>query len=235
MNQNYINAFELSEGEIKREQASFISKVYGWMSVALIVTGLISIYVANSEQLVELVFSNRLVFYGMLIGELLLVGYLTAAIQSMSAATAKIIFLIYAVLNGVTMAFIFMLYTAESIGSTFLITAGTFAVMSAYGYFTKRDLTSMGNLMRMALIGLIIATVVNIFLNSTILYWATTYIGVLIFVGLVAYDTQKIKALYDPNAGYENVNKGTIMGALSLYLDFINLFLFLLRIFGRRK
>jgi FtsH-binding integral membrane protein len=182
------------------------------------------------------VVGNRIIFYALLFGELGLVWFVTARIDSLSGVTATFLFLLYSVLNGLTFSVIFLVYTASSIGSTFFVTAATFGVMSIYGYTTKRDLTSLGNLMFMALIGLIIASVVNIFLGSEMLYWITTYAGVLIFVGLTAYDTQKIKQMASTDFGTsENVQKGALMGALRLYLDFINLFLFLLRLFGRRK
>jgi uncharacterized protein len=221
--------------QVRIEQASFISKVYGWMSFALALTGLTAVFVAMTPTLTHLIFGNKLVFYGLIIGELALVAWLSLAIQKMSATMATSVFLGYSVLNGVTMASIFLIYTTSSIASTFFITAGTFAAMSVYGYTTKRDLTSMGNLLMMALMGLIIASIVNIFMKSPMLYWITTYAGVLIFVGLIAYDTQKIKDMnIIGNEGTDEDRKEAIMGALSLYLDFINLFLYLLRIFGRR-
>lgn len=179
--------------QIQIEQASFITKVYGWMSMALVVTGITAILVASSPALINLVIGNRLVFFGLIIGEVLLVGYLAAAVHRMSADMAVLAFLFYALLNGLTLSILFVVYTSGSIASTFFITAGTFAAMSAYGYFTKKDLTSIGNLLFMALIGLVIATVVNLFLQNAMIYWITTFAGVLIFVGLTAYDTQKIK------------------------------------------
>ena len=156
--------------------------------------------------------------------------------QKISAASAGIVFLLYAILNGITFSLIFLIYTSSSIALTFLITAGTFGIMSLYGYFTKRDLTTVGNIATMALIGLIIASVINLFLSNDIVYWITTYAGVLIFVALTAYDTQKLKQLYlvgESTVGGER--KEAIVGALTLYLDFINLFLLLLRIFGRQR
>ena len=221
--------------QVRIEQASFISKVYGWMSFALALTGLTAVFVAMTPTLTHLIFGNKLVFYGLIIGELALVAWLSLAIQKMSATMATSVFLGYSVLNGVTMASIFLIYSASSIASTFFITAGTFAAMSVYGYTTKRDLTSMGNLLMMGVMGLIIASIVNIFMKSPMLYWITTYAGVLIFVGLIAYDTQKIKDMnIIGNEGTDEDRKEAILGALSLYLDFINLFLYLLRIFGRR-
>jgi FtsH-binding integral membrane protein len=227
---------DLTQEQIASEQASFISKVFGWMSLALVVTAITATQVAGSAAAIELIFSSRFVFLGLLLVEVLVVSYLSAAIGNMSATAATAVFLLYAILNGITFSVIFLIYTASSIAGTFFITAGTFAAMSAYGYFTKRDLTSWGNLLFMALIGLVIATVVNIFWNNSILYWITTYAGILIFVGLTAYDTQKIKELnIIGNEGTEDDRKEAIMGALTLYLDFINLFLLLLRLFGRKK
>ncbi|MBD2703115.1 Bax inhibitor-1/YccA family protein [Spirosoma sp. BT702] len=235
--QSYSNQHPyLSAEDIKREQAAFMTQVYGWMTVALLVTAVVSIWVASTPAVLNLIFGNRLVFYALLIGEVLLVMSLSAAIQRVSAQTATFMFLGYAVMNGLTLASIFILYTGGSIASTFFVTAGTFGAMSAYGYFTKRDLTSWGGFLLMALIGLIIASVVNLFWQNETLYWVATYAGVLIFVGLTAYDTQKIKEMnVIGNAGTDEDRKEAIMGALRLYLDFINMFLYLLRLFGRRK
>ena len=214
-----------SDAQLKQGQTAYINKVFNWMCLALLITGVTAFFAAGSQELMNLIFSNKLVFYGLLIGEVLLVGYIGANIQKLSTATATALFILYSVLNGVA-----------SIATTFFVTAGTFGAMSAYGYFTKRDLTSIGNLCFMALIGIIIASIVNIFFFNEILYWVITYAGVLIFVGLTAYDTQKIKRMY--RAGMEDSDIGhnlALMGALRLYLDFINMFLFLLRIFGDRK
>ena len=222
------------QASIEAEQARFITKVYGWMSIGLALTGTVAYFVASSPILLQMIFGNRLVFWGLVIGELLMVGYLAAAVTRMSAATATLVYMLYAVLNGVTLSGIFIMYTGASIVGTFLITGGTFAAMSAYGYFTKQDLTRAGNLLFMALIGLVIASVVNIFFRNPIMYWIITYAGILIFVGLAAYDTQKIKQMnIIGNEGTEEDHKEAIMGALTLYLDFINLFLYLLRLFGR--
>ncbi|MDG3583161.1 Bax inhibitor-1/YccA family protein [Galbibacter pacificus] len=226
----------LSQEEIKAEQARFMTKVYGWMSGALILTGLIAAWVANTEAIISVIFSNRLYFYGLLIAEFACVAYLSAVIGKIRANTAITLFLGYAVLNGLTFSVIFLAFTAASIATTFYITAGTFGVMSMYGYYTKTDLTSVGNIAFMGLIGIIIASVVNFFFQNEMLYWIVTYAGVLIFVALTAYDTQKIKQLnIIGNEGTEEDTKEAVMGALTLYLDFINLFLFLLRLFGRRK
>jgi FtsH-binding integral membrane protein len=222
--------------QIQAESQRYMVKVYGWMSFALVVTGFVAMYIASSEELIEMLFSSRITFFGLIILQLVAVASLAGWITRMSANTAMLIFFLYAALNGLTFSVIFLVYTAESIASTFFVTAGTFAAMSIYGYTTKSDLSRWGNLLFMGLIGLIIASVANWFLESTTLYWITTYIGVLLFVALTAYDTQKIKATnIIGNEGTEEDSKEAIMGALTLYLDFINLFLFLLRIFGRKK
>jgi FtsH-binding integral membrane protein len=184
----------------------------------------------------NLVFGNRWTFFGLIILEFAAVGVLVSLINRMTANVATLIFILYSIFNGITLSCIFTKYTSESIASTFFVTAGTFAAMSLYGYTTKTDLTKWGNLLFMGVIGLIIASVVNWFLQSSMLYWITTCVGVIIFVGLTAYDTQKIKQTnIIGNEGTDQDHKEAIMGALTLYLDFINLFLYLLRIFGRRK
>ena len=211
-------------------------KVYLWMSLALAITGFTAFYVANSQTLMMKILGNQLVFWGLVIAELALVVGLSAAINKLSLTTATIMFVVYSVINGVTMSFIFLAYTFSSVASVFFITAGTFAAMALFGYFTKTDLTSFGKLFMMALIGIIIATIVNIFVKSEGLTMILNYLGVLVFVGLTAYDSQKIKQmlLTAPDAG-EGAQKLALLGSLSLYLDFINLFLYLLRIFGTRR
>lgn len=217
-------------------QAAFMSKVYTWMSGGLAITGLIAMYVASTPSLIQAITGNTFLFFGLIIGEIFLVGYLVSVIKKISAQTAGIIFTAYAALNGLTLAVVFSIYSQQSIASTFFVTAGTFAIMSFYGYYTKKDLTSWGNLLFMALIGIIIASVVNFFMQSEMMYWLITYAGVLIFVGLTAYDTQKIKRMGAASeVGSEEESKSAIVGALMLYLDFINLFLLLLRILGDRK
>lgn len=191
--------------------------------------------VSNSYAMQQLIFGSRFMFLGLIIAELALVWYVSARIQSLSFTTATGLFMLYSFINGLTLSVIFLAYTTTSIASTFFVTAGTFGAMSLYGYFTKKDLTSLGNLLFMLLIGLIIATVVNIFWANSTLYWITTYAGIFIFVGLTAYDTQKIKRLLNGQEITEESQKMALLGALSLYLDFINLFLYLLRIFGDRK
>ena len=221
---------------IKSYQALYMNKVYNWMALALTVTGFVAYFTATSGTLIESIVSSRILFFGLLIGELALVVYLTSAINRLSQSSAIAVFLLYSVLNGLTMSVIFLVYTTGSIASTFFVTAGTFAAMSLYGYTTKTDLSSIGNMAFMALIGVIIASVVNWFLQSEMLYWIVTYLGVAIFVGLTAYDTQKLKEIGSRGfVDQENMEKMSILGALTLYLDFINLFLFLLRILGNRR
>ncbi len=217
-------------------ERSFINKVYGWMTLALVITAGVALYVASTPALINLIFGSKIIFYGIIILELAIVFGLSGMINKMSAGTATALFVIYSALNGLTFATIFLAFTAQSIASTFFVTAGTFGVMTIYGFVTKRDLTKIGSLMFMGLIGIVIASVVNIFLQSSTLYWIVTYAGVIIFVGLIAYDTQKIKNMSGTmaNSGSEIARKGALMGALALYLDFINLFLMLLRIFGNR-
>lgn len=231
-----METFYLSQEQVELEQRTFMTKVYGWMSLALAATGFTSLYVAATPSIMTALLETRFLFYGLIIGELVLVMTLSAAIARFSSQVAMLIFFAYAILNGVTFSLIFLIYTTSSIASTFFITAGTFGVMSFFGYVTKRDLTGVGHFMTMGLIGLIIASVVNIFLNNSTIYWMTTYIGIFIFVGLTAYDTQKIKAMnIIGNEGTDEDRKEAIMGALKLYLDFINLFLLLLRITGSRR
>lgn len=230
-----MNVQHLTASEVKTIQASFINKVYGWMALALAITGFVALRTASSD-LVNMIAGSRFLFFALIIGELGLVIWLSRSIESMKASKAIALFLLYSALNGLTLSILFLIYTSASIASTFFITAGTFGVMSAYGYFTKIDLSSWGNILFMALIGLIIASVVNIFWHSEGLYWIVTYAGVLIFVGLTAYDTQKIKNMsLQIEVESEEGQKGAIMGALALYLDFINMFIFLLRIFGDRR
>jgi len=231
-----MNTQQLTAEQVKSIQATFINKVYGWMALALAIAGFVALRVASSESLVNTIASNQILFFGIIIAEVGLVIWLSSAIESMNATRAITLFLLYSALNGLTFSVLFLIYTAASIASTFFVTAGTFGVMSAYGYFTKTDLSSWGNILFMGLIGIIIASIVNIFWHSEVLYWAVTYIGVLVFVGLTAYDTQKIKRMsLEMDVESEEGSKGAIMGALALYLDFINMFIFLLRIFGDRK
>jgi len=226
----------ISEDETIAETQRFFVKVYGWMSVALIITGLVAVWASSNQTITRIILDNEYVFVSLLVFEFLLVMFLVGWIKKISSQTATLILILYAGLNGLTLSVIFLVFTTDSIASTFFITAGTFAIMSVYGYFTKTDLTNLGNLLLMALFGLILSTIINIFFQNELLYWITTFAGILIFIGLIAYDTQKIKKLnIIGNEGKDEDKKESIMGALTLYLDFINLFLDLLRLFGKRK
>jgi len=214
---------------------SFIQGVYNWMALGLGLTGLVAFFVANNPTLLQLIFGNKLIFFGLIIGELALVFTISARVHKMEASTATKLFLLYAALNGATLSVVFLAYTASSIASTFLICAATFGACSIYGMTTKKDLTSWGGFLFMGLIGIIIASVVNIFLQSSAVSMIVSYIGVFIFIGLTVYDTQRLKtmAMTQPEGLDEAViRKGSILGALSLYLNFINMFLFMLHIFG---
>lgn len=213
---------------------TLIRSVYTWMCTALLLTGATATFIANTPSIAEAVVTNKILFWGLIIAQFGVVMAISAQVNKFSLKTLSTLFMLYSVLTGITFSIYFYIYTAESIASTFFITAGTFGAMSLYGYFTKSDLTKLGNLCIMALVGIIIASVVNIFLKSETMYWVVTYIGVLVFIGLVAYDTQKIKALAQMDSN-EQTQKLAICGALTLYLDFINLFLMLLRILGKRK
>lgn len=221
----------------KAAQSTLLRSVYVWMTLALVITGFVSMYVAQSYQLISFIFGNKLALWGMLIAELAVVFYLSARINSISFTKATVMFIIYSILNGATLASIFLVYTMSSIASTFFVAAGTFGVMALYGYVTKSDLTRIGNICLMALIGLIIATLVGMFWQNSMLQMIITYAGVILFVGLTAYDSQKIKRLLtaDGIEVTEETQKIALLGALTLYLDFINLFLYLLRLLGDRK
>jgi FtsH-binding integral membrane protein len=224
----------MSAAEI--ESRSFIQKVYGWMSVGLTVTGACALYMASDPRMIMALVQNKVLFYGLMIAELGLVVYLSGWVKTMELGTARFAFMFYSALSGVTLSVIFLVYTRNSIATTFFLTAGMFGAMSAYGYATKTDLTSMGNFCMMGLFGIILASVVNWWVQSAAVQWAVSYLGILIFVGLTAYDTQKIKAMnIIGNAGTDEDGKEAIAGALTLYLDFINLFLSLLRATGSRR
>lgn len=225
------------EGSLSLAFPALMRKVYVWMTLALVLTGITAYGVASSPGLMMTIFQTPAIMWGLIIAELIIVIAISAAINRLSLTTATLLFVLYSVLNGATLSLIFAVYTMSSIANVFFITAGTFGVMAAYGYFTKRDLSSWGKLLLMALIGLIIATLVNVFLvKSSGFDLILSYAGVLIFVGLTAYDTQKIKQMLAMQTDMgEGAQKVALLGALSLYLDFINLFLYLLRIFGRRE
>jgi FtsH-binding integral membrane protein len=208
------------------------------MAVGLCLTGVVALYVSSNESMVRLIFGNPLIFFVLILAELGMVFALAGAVNRMSAGTATSLFVIYSALNGVTLSFIFLAYTRTSIVSTFFICGGTFVACSIYGWTTKKDLTSWSGFLTMGLIGIIIASLVNMFIKSSAMSMLISYIGVIVFVGLTAYDTQKLKNMaLTQQAGVDGavVRKGAILGALSLYLDFINLFLMLLRIFGTSR
>lgn len=239
---NY-NDYELKEYAGERQwdvSAAFpvlMRKVYVWMTFALAITGFTAYGVANSPGILQALVTNQILFWGLIIAEFALVIGVSSAINKLSLTTATLMFVLYSIINGALLSFIFLAYTQSSIATVFFITAGTFAAMAFVGYTTKTDLSSLGKYVLMALIGIIIATLVNVFfVKSSILDLGISYLGVLIFVGLTAYDTQKIKnmLLQAPDAG-EQAQKYALLGALSLYLDFINLFIYLLRIFGKRE
>lgn len=221
----------------KAAQATLLRSVYLWMTLALIITGFVAMYVAKSYTLVNMMIQNSMMFWGVLIAEVALVWYLSARIYKMSFTTATILFIVYSILNGVTLSILLLVYTASSIATTFFVTAGTFGTMAIFGYITKKDLTRIGSLCIMGVIGIIIASLVNLFLQNSMMDMVISYIGVLLFVGLTAYDSQKIKRLLSGNDIEVNevTQKIALMGAMTLYLDFINLFIYLLRILGDRK
>ena len=224
--------------DLSRTFSVLMRNVYTWMALGLLMTALTALYVVRSEPIMYALTTTPALAWGLLIGELVMVIVLSARIMKMSFLTAGLMFAAYAILNGVTMSFIFLAYTAESIAQTFFITAGTFAGMSALGFFIKRDLSSLGRVLYMLLIGLIIATIVNIFTKSSGLAMILNYLGVAVFVGLTAYDTQKIKNMlmvYSEAGINDQTSKLALMGSLSLYLDFVNLFLYLLRFMGNRR
>ncbi len=219
------------------KERSLIKNVYLWMTAGLALTGVVSLWMASNPQRVISLYQSGLI-WAFMIGELLLVFFLSARIMKMSPQSAAISFAAYSVLNGITLSFLFLAYTKGSLASTFFITAGTFAGMSLYAATTKRDLSGIGNYLIMALWGLIIASVVNLFLKSSALYWIVSYVGVLVFCGLTAYDTQFLLRMsrdYTDSISEEDYVRFSIIGALKLYLDFINMFLFFIRIFGRRN
>jgi FtsH-binding integral membrane protein len=232
-----VRAHQLTEEDAARIQAQFFAQVYGWMAVGLALTGGMALFAASSPALQQFIFGSRITFFGLIILELVIVGFLSARIFQWSLAQAKAAFIGYALLNGLTLSVIFLAYTASSIASTFFTTAIMFGVMSAFGYFTKSDLSGWGKLLSMAVIGLVIAMVVNIFWGNSILNLLVSFVGVIIFTALAAYDTQKLKeiAFLGVTEGEEVSHKASILGALTLYLDFINLFLFLLRFTGSRR
>jgi len=216
---------------------AYMPQVYGWMTCGLLLTAFVSWYAAQTPAILDCVFSSQITFFGLIIAQLALVFVISGMVNRLSAAMATSLFMLYSALTGLTLSSIFIAYIYSSIASTFVVTAGMFGAMSLYGYTTKRDLSGFGSMLFMALIGIVLASLVNIWLKSSALIWAITYIGVAVFVGLTAYDTQKLKAMGEQlnTDNHESFRKYAIVGALTLYLDFINLFLMLLRIFGNRR
>lgn len=225
-----IDALSLS-----RIRQAFMVKVYGWMFVGLMFTGLASWYTFESGLWYDIV-SNQILFYGLIVAELALVWFLASRVATMSVFASGTMFLVYSLLNGLTLSVIFVTYTFESISEIFFLTAGMFLALSIFGYVTKKDLTGMGNFMMMGLFGIIGIIIINLFIQSTMLRFVTSVAGVIIFSGLTAYDTQKIKEMaIIETRGNEAAVKTAISGALALYLDFINLFIFLLSLLGNRR
>lgn len=214
--------------------SSVMKRVYLKMTLGLLVTAFLSMFCASSASYMQFMLANSWFYWGLFIAELVIVFVLSARLTKMSSMSATLLFYVFAAINGLALAPIFLIYTATSIAKTFFICAGTFGAMSIYGYFTTQDLTKWGNFLFYALIGLIIASVVNIFTHSDTLGWIISCAGVLIFVGLTAWDTQKIKQMSQYASPSMAGHLATI-GALNLYLDFINLFLYLLRFFGNSR
>ena len=233
-----MESISTKQTEVQIRVNEFIRSVYNWMAIGLALTGFIAYYVASTPALLNLILGNQILFFGLIIAELALVFTISARVHRMQASTATALFVLYSALNGATLSFIFIIYTRSSIASTFFVCAATFIACSIYGWTTKRDLTSMGGFLMMGLIGIIIASLVNLFVRSSAMHMIISYIGVLVFVGLTAYDTQSLKAMgasQPADVGASAIRKGAILGALKLYLDFINLFLMLLRILGNRE
>lgn len=235
-NQNQVNAFQ-KQGTVATDVSrKFILNVYNWMAMGLAITGLIAYAVASSSSIMSVIFSNPAIFYGLIIAQFGVVLALSFAINKMPVVLAVGAFFLYSILTGVTFSTLFIVYTKASIFSTFFICAAMFASVSVFGYITKMNLAGVGSFMFMGLIGIVIASVVNIFLQSSMMTMVISYIGVIVFVGLTAWDTQKLKQMsYDTDFETDSGKKAAVMGALTLYLDFINMFLFLLRIMGNRK
>ena len=229
--------YNLQASEMQAEiQRSFLMRVYAWMTFGLFVTAGAALVTLGIPGILEMLVTNSIVFFGLIIAELVVVVVLSAAVSKLSPVVAGLLFTGYAALTGITLSIIMLVYTTSSIAVTFGVTAATFGIMTLFGYTTQRDLTKLGSLLIMGLIGLILASVVNMFLANSAIYWITTFIGILIFVGLVAYDTQKLKKMsLALGEDGQVAQKASILGALALYLDFINLFLLLLRLLGRRR
>jgi uncharacterized protein len=225
----------LVSADAQLRQSSIMNQVYAWMTAGLLVTGAVAAYTANSPALLNMLFGNRYTIFILFIAQIGIVIGLSAAIGRLSPGAAIGLFMAYAALNGLTFSVIFLVYTRASIAQTFFATAGTFGAMSFYGYTTKRDLSGVGGVLRMALIGFLIGSLINFFWANSALYWFLTYAGIAIFIGLTAWDTQQIKLMSQQAQDDISARRVAILGALKLYLDFINLFLLLLRILGGRR
>ncbi|WP_010681071.1 Bax inhibitor-1/YccA family protein [Acetivibrio cellulolyticus] len=227
---NYDNAIDR-----KSALASQMARVFGWMFIGLMVTGLTALFTATSPAMLRIIYTGRFTIFGLMILELVFVWFISSRAMKMEYGVAAAAFILYSILNGLTLSSIFFAYTFKSIALAFFMSAGFFGFMSVYGMITKTDLTSLGSLFIMGLVGLIIVSIVNIFLHNPTLYWIISFVGVAIFLGLTAYDSQKIKDISIRFTGTEKERNVAIVGALILYLDFINLFLYILRILGKRK
>ena len=230
-----LTAGQLKEKDFEEVSRAFITRIYRWMTLALLISGLTALYTASSQTLIAFIFGSKFVFYGLLIAELALVFILSATLHKMSVGLGVFFFLLYSVINGLSISAIFIVFEISSIFIVFFISAAMFAGMSLYGAKTKQNLMSAGRYLMMALIGLIIASVVNLLLKSSMLEWIISLISVAVFTGLTAYDTQKMFKIAQVSDDSEIFQKAAIMGALELYLDFINIFLSLLNLFGKRK
>jgi FtsH-binding integral membrane protein len=221
--------------EIPAERiTAFLRKVYGWMFVGLAVTAVVASTVAGSPTLIQHIFSNQFLYFGLILAELGLVFYLSARVQTLAPNMAMTLFIVYSALNGVTLSFILLVYTGESIGTTFLVTAGMFGAMALYGSTTERSLAGVGQFLFMGLIGLILASIVGMFWHNDALQFLITVIGVIVFTGLTAWDAQRLKQMA-ATVPEDRMGSYAVLGALALYLNFINLFLMLLRVLGGRR
>jgi uncharacterized protein len=233
----YGNTDQITLTQARQEASTiFLAKVFNWMAIGLGLTGIVAFFTASSGIAMQIVASP--VFIVLILAELGMVFYLSARVDKLQASTATGLFIGYAVLNGVTLSTIFLAYTQSSIASTFFITAAMFGAMAVYGLVTKRDLSGLGSFLFMGLIGILVASLVNMFFKSSAMSWVISMVGVLVFTGLTAYDVQKIKTMGEQGImtqGEEMIRKGSIMGALALYLDFINLFLMMLRLLGGNR
>ena len=228
------SAFRMTADIPAERITSFLQKVYGWMFIGLAVTAVVAFMVANSPTLRQYIFSNQFLFIGLILAELGLVFYLSARVETLAPTTAMTLFIVYAALNGVTLSFILLVYTGESIASTFLVTAGMFGAMALYGSTTKRSLAGVGQFLFMGLIGLVLASIVGIFWHNDTLQFLIATIGVIVFTGLTAWDAQRLKQMA-ATVPEERMGAYAVVGALALYLNFINLFLMLLRLLGGRR